>query len=63
MRKANSVRQLMANLSACRVTATNKPFKFCGVDYLGPYFYRQDRNNCKCGGLLFTRAHVLIAYP
>ena len=40
MRKATLVRQLMADLPACRVTATNKPFKFCGVDYLGPYFYR-----------------------
>ena len=54
MRKATPVRQLMADLPACRVTATNKPFKYCVVDYLGPYFYRQNRSNCKCWGLLFT---------
>ena len=44
----------MADLPACRVTATNKSFKYCGVDYFGPYFYRQNRSNCKCWGLLFT---------
>ena len=38
MRKATPVRQLMADPSACRVTATNKPFKYCGVDYLEPFF-------------------------
>ena len=54
MRKATPIRQLMANLPACRVTAANKPFKYCGVDYLGPYFYRQNRSDCKCWGLLFT---------
>ena len=35
-RKATSIRQLMADLPVCRVNATNKPFKFSGVDYLGP---------------------------
>ena len=54
MQKATLVRQLMSDLPACRVTVTNKPLKFCGAAYLGPYFYRQDRNNCKCCGLLFT---------
>ena len=34
MQKATPVRQLMANLPACQVTATYKPSKFCGVDYL-----------------------------
>ena len=52
LRKATPVRQLMANLPACRVTATNKPFKLCGVDYLEPDFYCQNRSNCKCRGLL-----------
>ena len=47
-RKATPVRQLMADLPTCRVTATNKPFKFCGVDYFGPYFYRRNCSNCKC---------------
>ena len=54
MRKAKSFRQLMADLPACRVTATNKSFKYCGVDYLGPYFYRRNRSNCKCWDLLYT---------
>ena len=44
----------MADLPACRVTATNKPFKHCGADYLGRHFNRQNRSNCKCWGLLFT---------
>ena len=38
MRKATPVRLLMVNLLAGRVTATNKPFKFCVVDYLGRIF-------------------------
>ena len=54
MQKATPVRQLMADLPACRVTVTNKPFKYCAVDYIGPYFYRQNRSNCKCWSLLFT---------
>ena len=36
LRKAKLVRQLMADLTACRLTAYNKPFKFCGLDYLRP---------------------------
>ena len=36
-RKATPIRQLMADLPTRRVTACNKPFKFCGVDYFGPY--------------------------
>ena len=51
---ATPIRQLMADLPACRVTATNKPFKYCGVDYFGPYVYRQGRSDCKAWGLLFT---------
>ena len=34
--KAKPIRQLMADLPACRLTACNKPFKFCGMDYFGP---------------------------
>ena len=37
--KAKPIRQLMADLPACGLTATNKSFKFCGLDYLGPLFY------------------------
>ena len=52
--KATPVRQLMADLPECRVTATNKPFKFCGVDYLGPFTFFQNRRDCKAWRLLFT---------
>ena len=34
--KAKPIRQLMADLPACRLTACNKLFKFSGMDYLGP---------------------------
>ena len=44
----------MVDLPACRITPTNKPFKFCDTDYLGPYIYRQNRSNCKAWELLFT---------
>ena len=54
LRKATPIRQLMADLPECRVTATEKPFKYCGVDYLGPFTYRQFRNDCKAWGILFT---------
>ena len=53
-RRASPVRQLMADLPACRVTATNKPFKFCGVDYFGPFLFRQNRSECKAWGILFV---------
>ena len=52
--KAKSIRQLMADLPACRVAVCNKPFKFSGIDYLGPYLFRQNRSECKAWGLLFT---------
>ena len=44
----------MADLPECRLTAPNKPFKFSGMDYLGPLRYRQSRSECKAWGLLFT---------
>ena len=53
LRKATPIRQLMADLE-CRVTATEKPFKYCGVDYLGPFIYRQFRSDCKAWVILFT---------
>ena len=53
-RNATPIRQLMADLHACRVTATNKALRFCGVDYFGPHVYRQGRKDCKAWGLLFT---------
>ena len=54
IRKATPIRQLMSDLPVCRVSATNKPFKFCGCDFLGPLIYRQNRSHCKAWGLLFT---------
>ena len=53
-RKATPIRQLMADLPACRVTARNKPFEICGVDYCWPFTFRQNRIVCKAWGLLFT---------
>ena len=44
----------MADLPSCRVTVCNKPFKFTGLDYLGPFTFRQNRSECKAWGLLFT---------
>ena len=44
----------MADLPACPLTGSNKPFKFSGLDYLGPLLCRQGRSNCKAWGLLFT---------
>ena len=52
--KAKPIRQLMADLPVCRLTACNKPFKYCGLDYLGPVRYRQNRSECKAWGLLFV---------
>ena len=52
--KAKPIRQLMGELPSCRVTICNKPIKFSGVDYFGPYLYRQGRSECKAWGLLFT---------
>ena len=49
--KAKPIRQLMSELPSCRVTACNKPFKFTGLDFLGPYLFRQGRSECKPWGL------------
>ena len=53
-KRATPIRQLMSDLPAFRVAATNKPFWYCGVDYLGPFYFRQNRSDCKAWGLLFT---------
>ena len=47
LRKAKPIRQLMADLPECRVALCNKPFKFCGLDYLGPFHFRIGRSSCK----------------
>ena len=54
IQKAKPIRQLMADLPSFRVTAVNKPFKFCGTDYFGPLSFKQNRSVCKAWGLLFT---------
>ena len=54
LKKAKPIRQLMADFPSFRVTAANKPFKFCGTDYFGPIMYKQNRSLCKAWGLLFT---------
>ena len=43
--KAKPVRRLMSYLPECRLTLSNKLFKFCGMDYLGPCLYREGRSN------------------
>ena len=52
----SSIKYYISHCSACAcgVTVTNKPFKFCGVDYFGPYVLRQGRSDCKAWGWLFT---------
>ena len=54
LRKAKPIRQLKADLPECRVALCNKPFMFCGLDYLGPFRFRVGRSSCKAWGLLFT---------
>ena len=44
----------MADLPECRVTATKKPFKYCGVEYFGPFTYCQLCSDCKAWDILFT---------
>ena len=54
LRKAKPIRQLIADLPECQVALCNKPFKFCGSDYLGPFHFRVGRSSCKAWGILFT---------
>ena len=44
----------MADLPECRITICNIPFKFCDLDYFGPYYFRERLSNRKAWGLLFT---------
>ena len=54
--KAKPIRQLTSDLPSCRLTSCNKPFKFCGINYRGPFRYRNLRSECKAWGLLFFLA-------
>ena len=44
LNKAKPVRQLMSDFPSFRVTDVNKPFKFCGTNYCGPFVHKQNRN-------------------
>ena len=44
----------MTDLPECQIRMCNKPFKFRGLDYFDPYYFREERNNRKAWGLLFT---------
>ena len=44
LKKAKPIRQLMSDLPSFRVTAVNKPFKFSGTQYFGPFLYRQNKS-------------------
>ena len=52
--RVKPVRQLMSDLHECRLTVTNKPFRFSGFDYFGPYSFREGRSTRKAWGMLFT---------
>ena len=52
--RTTPIRQLMIDLAVCWVTATNKPFKFSGCDFLGPFKFCQVRSECMAWGPLFT---------
>ena len=54
IKKAEPVRQLMADLPNSRLAAHSKPFSHTGCDYFGPFIYREGRNDKKAWGLLFT---------
>ena len=43
----------MADLSKERITPS-PPFTYCGVDYFGPFFIKQERKEVKCCGAIFT---------
>ena len=44
----------MGDLPECRLTLSNKPFKFCGMDYPGPYLFREGRSDRKAWFLLMS---------
>ena len=52
--KAKPVQQLMADLPECQITMCNRPFKFCGLGYFGPYYFQEGRSNREAWVLLFT---------
>ena len=51
--RAKVQEQKMADLPADRLTPS-PPFTYCGVDYFGPWYIKEGRNELKRYGVLFT---------
>ena len=54
LEKAKTVRQLMADLTADRISVFYKPFTVCGLDYFGHINYVEGRSTKKAWGFLFA---------
>lgn len=59
--------QIMAPLPPERVCSGGRPFRFCGVDYFGPFLAKQGRSLHKRYGCLFTclqtrAVHIEVAH-
>ncbi|KAJ8049156.1 hypothetical protein HOLleu_01771 [Holothuria leucospilota] len=57
----------MADLPPARVTSSNPPFTFTGIDYFGPLFVKVGRSHVKRYGCLFTcltvrAVHIEVAH-
>ena len=46
-------KQMMADLPLDRITPA-LPFTYCGVDYFGPYYIKENHKQLKRYGILFT---------
>ena len=53
-RNAKAGQQMMSELPECRLTPSNPPFYFTGIDYFGPFYVKLGRSNVKRWGCLFT---------
>jgi len=51
---ASPVQQIMSPLPSERVNVGSRPFRYCGVDYFGPFKVRLGRSEHKRYGCLFT---------
>ena len=54
IKRAHSLRQLMADLPTFRMAVYKKPLVNTGCDYFGPFMFKESRNVKKAWGLLFT---------
>ena len=64
---ATPVEQIMSPLPYERVNVGSRPFRYCGVDYFGPFKVRSGRSDRKRYGCLFTcmqsrAVHIEIAH-